>query len=200
MLVILKLVATSGTTDGNTNTNTNINSNVVPKITPPSSIIPALTPSASPAIIIPSPNRKITPTPSPNVISSPNTAGQRKNYQSPTIKYLACNNDYKQPINESEISYLKWSATWNGNEFNHTPGPDAYGTQHSDKVMRYLTLDGSCWEASWDGEGNFYHKKLSTNEAHLDPVIKYLYWDRSKWSATRKDNSFEHTFIAEADR
>ena len=116
------------------------------------------------------------------------------------IRYLACNQDYAQPIDPDAIATLRWEATWNGNGFMHAPGPGANGGAHPDNVLRYITWDGTCWEASWDPNTNhFNHRRVATGATHQDKVLNYLTWDRTKWSATRDGNEFIHIYIAGAE-
>jgi hypothetical protein len=116
------------------------------------------------------------------------------------IRYYACNQDYAQPISPDKIDTLRWEATWDGNGFMHTPGPGASGVAHRDNVMRYLTWDGRCWEASWNPILNqFVHENVTTKRHHTDQTLNYLTWDRTKWSATRDGNEFFHIYIAGAE-
>jgi len=116
------------------------------------------------------------------------------------IRYLACNQDYNQPMNDDQIAALRWEATWGGNPFFHTPGPGAEGPPHPDNYMRYITWDGSCWEARWDSENNqFIHRRVTTGEQHTDKILNYLTWDRTKWTATRDGDEFYHIYVAGAE-
>lgn len=120
------------------------------------------------------------------------TSATAQEHVADVIAYIACNQDYSIPINPSQISSLKWSAKWNGNGFIHTPASGVPGTAHPDNVMRYLTWDGSCWEARWDGNTKFVHKRVATGQEHSDTVLNYFTWDLGKWSATREGNNFHH--------
>ena len=66
--------------------------------------------------------------------------------------------------------------------------------------MRYLTWDGTCWEASWNPTSKkFIHKNLATGSVHEDTILNYLTWDRTKWTTIRDGNGFYHFWAGEAE-
>ena len=131
-----------------------------------------------------------TPTPAPN---------DKGNFYY-EINYLTCDQHYTLPLKDSEITSLKWRAKWDGDKFWHIPGIPAGGTATGeprlDDVIRYLTWDGTCWEARWDGQDKFSHKKLLANNQYFDDRINYFNWDRAKWTARRDGGGFFLLFIA----
>jgi hypothetical protein len=127
---------------------------------------------------------------------------QSKDHRDSVIHYIACDQDIAQPIpaDDGRILNRRWSATWNGNGFQHSPMAGIEGAAHPDTIMRYLTWDGQCWEATWDSSSQmFVHKNVLTGKIHTDKILNYLTWDRSKWSTVRDGNDFYHFFVAEAE-
>src|SRR5258706_12128773 len=145
--------------------------------------------------------QQATPSPTPTPLKE--NFGKKEEYghhHDKVIRYFACNQDYAQPINIDKIDTLRWEATWDGNNFMHTPGPKATGNSHPESFMRYLTWDGSCWEASWDAKKEqFNHKRVTTGATHPDKILNYLTWDRTKWTATLDGDEFYHIYVAPAE-
>jgi hypothetical protein len=112
-------------------------------------------------------------------------SGQPQGHFDTTIDYKTCDG-------------TDYTATWIGNNFHHVEryGPDV----HNDRIMRYLTWDRTCWQASWDRRtGQFLHVPLPYpgrgRYTHEDVILNYITWDGSKWSARRDGNGFYHTFV-----
>ena len=127
---------------------------------------------------------------------------QGKDHRSGILNYVACDNkDYAQPISEKSVSGLKWQiASMSGNQFQHKPGPGNTGAAHTSDRMRYLTWDGTCWEAKWDPRRKqFSHKRVTTGQEHFAGYVNYISWDRSKWSSVPDAGQFQHFFIGDAD-
>ncbi|MFN0278086.1 MAG: hypothetical protein ACKVRN_05715 [Pyrinomonadaceae bacterium] len=116
------------------------------------------------------------------------------------IHYVSCDDDLTQPIKENDgrVVNRKWKADFKGDfAFHHFRGNDATeGKDDDGPLLRYLTLDGTCWEARWESATNvFVHRSVKTGEVRRGNVIGYLTWDLSKWKAQREGNEFVHTFL-----
>lgn len=126
-------------------------------------------------------------------------AASDKDHEDSRIHYLTCDKDRKN-IDDSYAASNRWSATWHGNIFTHTPQLGVSGAAHDDKEIHYLTWDGTCWSATWDAtENRFRHAPIQNpKQIHLDAILNYLTWDRSLWSALRTGNGFKHLFAGDA--
>lgn len=77
-----------------------------------------------------------------------------------------------------------WTAYMRGDQFYHEP---ASGPGHMDLIIRYLTWDGSCWEARWNTELRmFEHRPLTRpGPMHRDEIMNFLNWRNQKLTARK---------------
>jgi hypothetical protein len=78
-----------------------------------------------------------------------------------------------------------WTAYMSGDQFHHTPINRNYG--HMDRIIRYLTWDGSCWEARWNiAQRVFEHTPITRpGPMHPDVILNYLNWKNEKLTAKK---------------
>ena len=69
----------------------------------------------------------------------------------------------------------------------------AVADDHPDKIIAYITCDGTPYSASWSGNG-FFHTPQTGGSGHFDTIIRYRAWDNKCWQATwnAKHREFFH--------
>ncbi|MFC5345989.1 hypothetical protein ACETK8_05110 [Brevundimonas staleyi] len=92
----------------------------------------------------------------------------------------------------AEIPYVtcdgsQWRASLSGEQFHHRPANGDAG--HSDRIIRYRTWGGGCWQATWNSSSRtFFHTPASGAEGHPDTILNFEDWDGARWTA-RRDGS-----------
>lgn len=78
-----------------------------------------------------------------------------------------------------------WSVYMRGYQFYHSPANRNPG--HMDSIIRYLTWDGSCWEARWNTELRMFEHTPITRpgQMHRDSILNYLSWRNEKLTARK---------------
>jgi hypothetical protein len=112
---------------------------------------------------------------------------QDGDHSSLDLAYLTCDGTNQGPA---------FRAYWNNNDFHHVK--EGGGDDHLASVINYVTWDGTCWKAQWDGaKEEFVHERFPSGaDKHSDVVLNYLTFDGSAYSAVRDGDGWYHVFIA----
>lgn len=93
-----------------------------------------------------------------------------------------------------EIPYVtcdgsQWRASLTGQQFRHSPANGGAG--HSDRIIRYRTWGGQCWQATWNSASrSFFHTPVAGGEGHSDTILNFEDWDGVQWTARRNRDAW----------